>query len=95
MQGHTAVNLIPIVPANRIGKESEDGVTLDFDGTSFICNHRAEIVADAGRDVEGIALSTLDFDLAAKNRVQWGTFQTRRPQNHRVLVDTPSGPPPS
>ncbi|MEM7684205.1 MAG: nitrilase-related carbon-nitrogen hydrolase [Pseudomonadota bacterium] len=95
MQGHAAVNLVPIIAANRIGKETDDGVTLDFYGTSFICNHRAEIVADAGRDVEGIALATLDLEVAAKDRAQWGTFQTRQPQNYRVLVDTPSGPPPS
>ena len=70
-------------------------VTLDFYGTSFVCNHRAEVIADAGRDVEGMALATLDLDLMAKDRAQWGTFQTRQPRNYEVLVETPAGPPPS
>lgn len=95
MMGHTAVNIVPVLAANRIGSETDDGVTLDFYGTSFCCNHRAEIVADAGRDVDGMALATLDLDLAAKDRLQWGTFQTRQPRNYGVLVDMPAGPPPS
>ena len=94
MMGHSAVNIVPVLAANRIGSESDDGVTLDFYGTSFCCNHRAEIVADAGRDVEGMALATFDLDLAAKDRLQWGTFQTRQPRNYGILADTPAGPPP-
>ena len=95
MLGHAAVNIIPVLAANRIGSETDDGVTLDFYGTSFCCNHRAEVIADAGRDVEASMLATLDLDLAAKDRLQWGTFQTRQPQNYLGLVETPAGPPPS
>ena len=95
MAGHTAANVVPLMASNRIGSETDDGVTLDFYGTSFVCNHRAEVIADAGRDVEGMALATLDLDLMAKDRVQWGTFQTRQPRNYEVLVETPAGPPPS
>ena len=54
----------------------------------------AEVIADAGRDIEGMALATLDLDVMAKDRAQWGTFQTRQPRNYGVLVDTPAGPPP-
>ena len=95
MVGHTAANVVPLMASNRIGSETDDGVTLDFYGTSFVCNHRAEIVADAGRDVEGMALATLDLDQIAKDRAQWGTFQTRQPRNYGVLVETPAGPPPA
>ena len=94
MMGHSASNAIPVMASNRIGRETDDGVTLDFYGTSFICNQKVEIIADAGRDVEGMAIATIDLDVAAKDRAQWGTLQTRQPQNYRVLVDTPAGPPP-
>ena len=53
-----------------------------------------EIIADAGRDVEGMAIATLDLDEAIKDRVQWGTLQTRQPQNYQALVEVPAGPPP-
>lgn len=95
MVGHTAANVIPLLAVNRIGSETDDGVTLDFYGTSFCANHRAEIIADAGRDTEAVMLATLDLDLAAKDRMQWGTFQTRQPRNYATLVDTPAGPPPA
>ena len=95
MRGHAAVNVVPVMGVNRVGRETDDGVTLDFYGTSFCCNHRAEVISDAGRDVDGVVLATLDLDLAAKDRQQWGTFQTRQPANYRSLVETPAGPPPA
>ncbi|MEM8790547.1 MAG: nitrilase-related carbon-nitrogen hydrolase [Pseudomonadota bacterium] len=95
MRGHAAVNLVPVLAANRIGSETDDGVTLDFYGTSFCLDHRANVIADAGRDVEAILLAKLDLDRAAKDRAQWGTFQTRQPSNYRLLTGTPAGPPPA
>ena len=94
MMGHSAANAIPVMASNRIGSETDDGVTLDFYGTSFICNQKVEIIADAGRDVEGMAIAMLDLDEALKDRVQWGTLQTRQPQHYRTLVDLPAGEPP-
>ena len=95
MMGHSAANAIPVMASNRIGSETDDGVTLDFYGTSFICNQKVEIIADAGRDVEGMAIATLDLDEALKDRVQWGTLQTRQPRHYRTLIDLPAGEPPS
>ncbi|MEM9100465.1 MAG: nitrilase-related carbon-nitrogen hydrolase [Pseudomonadota bacterium] len=94
MRGHAAVNLVPVLAANRIGSETDDGITLDFYGTSFCLDHRANVVADAGKDQEAVMLATLDLDQAATDREQWGTFQTRQPQNYSRLVETPAGPPP-
>ncbi|MEL6999219.1 MAG: nitrilase-related carbon-nitrogen hydrolase [Pseudomonadota bacterium] len=53
--------------------------------------HNSMVVIDA----DGSTLATLDLDLAANDRAQWGAFQMRQPQNYRVLVDTLSGLPPS
>ena len=94
MRGHAAVNLVPVLAANRIGSETDDGVTLDFYGTSFCLDHRANVIADAGRDCEAVITATLDLDKAATDRDQWGTFQTRRPENYGSIVTTPAGPPP-
>jgi N-carbamoylputrescine amidase len=94
MLGHAATNVVPVLAANRVGRETDDGVTLDFYGTSFCSNHRAEVIADAGRDQDCIMIAELDLDRAARDRAQWGTFQTRRPSNYTALIDTPAGPPP-
>lgn len=94
MLGHAASNVVPVLGVNRIGSETDDGVTLDFYGTSFCCNQRAEVIADAGRDVEAVMIADLDLSTAHKDRVQWGTFQTRQPQNYDLLTSVPPGPPP-
>jgi N-carbamoylputrescine amidase len=94
MVGHAAANLVPVMAANRTGRETDDGVTLDFYGASFVADHRAEVVAQAGRDDDAVVLATLDLDAAARDRDRWGVFQTRRPETYRALVETPAGPPP-
>ncbi|MEM0944903.1 MAG: nitrilase-related carbon-nitrogen hydrolase, partial [Pseudomonadota bacterium] len=95
MAGHAAVNLVPVLAANRVGRERDDGVTLDFYGTSFCLDHRAEVIADAGRNTEAVMLATLDLDQAAADRALWGTFQTRQPRHYGALIETPAGPPPA
>lgn len=54
MQGHAAANLIPVIAANRIGKEtiSQNGEdsTLEFYGSSFTTNGRGEIIHEASKD---------------------------------------------
>ena len=95
MRGHAASNLVPVLAANRTGIETDDGVTLDFYGSSFCCDHRAGFVARMGRTETGILHAALDLDQAARERALWGVFQTRQPQNYRAVVDTPAGPPPA
>jgi N-carbamoylputrescine amidase len=94
MRGHAAANLVPVLAANRVGTETDDGYSLDFYGTSFCCDHRAHVVAQLDRSESGILRATLDLDRGAQDRAFWGTFQTRQPQNYRALVETPAGPPP-
>lgn len=95
MRGHAASNLVPVLAANRIGRETDDGVTLDFYGTSFCTDQRARIVAEAGRDEETVVLATLDLDQAAADRDFWGVYQTRRPTLYGALSQVPAGPPPA
>ena len=44
MQGHAVANAVPIVAANRIGLEDNDGTKQKFYGHSFIADHRGELV---------------------------------------------------
>jgi len=78
MQGHAVANAVPIVAANRIGTEENDGATQSYYGHSFIADHTGELVASFGAEEEGVL--THRFDLAAieRYRAEWGFFRDRR-----------------
>lgn len=83
MVGHAVSNVIPVIAANRIGREGEQ----TFYGTSFIADHTGEIIAEADRVTTGHIKA--DFDLAAitKDRAAWGFFRDRRTDLYRGLLD--------
>ena len=54
MQGHAVSNAVPIVAANRIGFEDNDGVTQSYYGHSFIADHKGELVESFGDTDEGV-----------------------------------------
>lgn len=78
MQGHAVSNAIPIVAANRIGLEENEGAEQRFYGHSFIADHRGEIVAELARDTEGVLVHTFDLDEIQSYRADWGFFRDRR-----------------
>jgi N-carbamoylputrescine amidase len=45
MQGHAVSNAVPVVAANRIGVEQNDGATQSYYGHSFVADHAGELVA--------------------------------------------------
>lgn len=83
MLGHAVSNVVPVVAANRIG--DEDGQI--FYGTSFIADHRGEIVAELGREEEGVIAASFDFDEIAKARAAFGFFRDRRPDLYGSLTE--------
>ena len=78
MQGHAVSNAVPIVAANRIGLEENDGAQQKFYGHSFITDHRGELVESFGASDEGVLVHTFDLDLIASYRADWGFFRDRR-----------------
>ena len=50
-------NAVPIVAANRIGVEDNDGVTQKYYGHSFIADHTGEIVSALGETDEGVIVA--------------------------------------
>jgi len=79
MQGHAVANAVPVVAANRIGVEENDGVTQEFYGHSFIADHTGALVASFGEEEEGVLVHTFDLDEIACYRADWGFFRDRRP----------------
>lgn len=82
MVGHAVSNVVPVVAANRIGNEHGQV----FYGTSFICNERGDIVAELGREEEGVITATFDLDLVKRHRAAFGFFRDRRPDLYGRLV---------
>jgi N-carbamoylputrescine amidase len=78
MQGHAVANAIPIVAANRIGVEENDGTTQSYYGHSFIADHKGELVASFGDKEEGVLVREFDLDAIARYRAEWGFFRDRR-----------------
>ena len=82
MVGHAVSNVVPVVAANRIGTESGQ----HFYGTSFICDERGDILAELGREEEGVLIATLDITRVKRHRAAFGFFRDRRPDLYGRLV---------
>ena len=89
MQGHAVSNVIPVVGANRTGFEPWDGYPnggQQFYGSSFIADHRGDLVGDFGRADEGVLSATFDLDFLNTHRAAWGFFRDRRPDLYGALT---------
>jgi N-carbamoylputrescine amidase len=95
MQGHAAANLVPLVAANRIGREDGESCTLTFHGHSFITDQTGAKVAEAGADERAILTASFDLDAIRAQRASWGLFRDRRPDLYGPLLTldgtTPQG----
>jgi len=86
MQGHAAANIVPVIAANRIGREDVEPCpenaglksSLTFYGSSFITDETGEILKSASRDKEEILVQSFDLDVIKENRLSWGLFRDRR-----------------
>jgi N-carbamoylputrescine amidase len=81
MIGHSVSNVIPVVAANRIGREGDQ----TFYGHSFIASHRGEKVAELGRTDEGVITAQFDLDTVRRNRDAFGFFRDRRPEFYHLI----------
>jgi N-carbamoylputrescine amidase len=78
MQGHAVSNVIPVVASNRIGREEGLGSPQNFYGSSFIADHRGDLVQSFDRTEEGVLVHTFDLDFLDTHRAAWGFFRDRR-----------------
>jgi len=76
--GHSATNMVPVIVANRYGKEVGDSCELTFYGSSFITDYTGQKIAEAPRDKESIIYAEFDLEDIAKQREYWGLLRDRR-----------------
>ena len=94
MQGHAASNIIPVIAANRIGKEHVEPCesngsqksSLVFYGSSFMSDETGEIVCQASRDCEEILYHEYDLAAIDEKRLSWGIFRDRRPEAYNDIL---------
>lgn len=86
MQGHAAANLLPVMAANRIGREVQNTTEVNFYGSSFIADNTGALVAEAGRDTEEVIHATFDRSALSTLRSSWGLFRDRRPELYGALL---------
>ena len=82
---HAAANGYFVGAINRIGTEAPWGIG-EFYGSSYFCNPRGAIVAQASRDKEELLVADLDLDDIAEVRNTWQFYRDRRPETYDELV---------
>ncbi len=82
---HAAANGYFIGAINRVGTESPWGIG-EFYGSSYFCNPRGSIIAQASRDKEELLIADLDLDEIEEVRNTWQFYRDRRPETYEELV---------
>jgi N-carbamoylputrescine amidase len=91
MQGHAGANLMPLVAANRVGREVGETTEITFYGSSFIADFTGAMVATAPRTGEAVLTATFDLAELARQRSAWGLFRDRRPDLYGPLLTLDGG----
>lgn len=88
-RGHAAANIMPVIAANRIGREvatRDPELQMRFYGSSFITDHKGTLLAEADRDTQGVLVRELDLAAMAEERLTWGIYRDRRPEMYGALL---------
>jgi N-carbamoylputrescine amidase len=83
MLGHAVCNVLPVVAANRIGREDDQ----TYYGSSFISDHRGHKLVELGREDEDVIVADFDLDKIREDRASMGFFRDRRPELYSVLSE--------
>jgi beta-ureidopropionase len=82
---HAVANGYFIAAVNRVGTEAPWNIG-HFYGTSYFCDPRGRIVAQASRETDEVLTADLDLDLIKEVRQTWQFFRDRRPDTYSDLV---------
>jgi beta-ureidopropionase len=82
---HAVANGYFIAAINRVGTEAPWNIG-HFYGTSYFCNPRGQIVAQASRETDEVLTADLDLDQIKEVRQTWQFFRDRRPDSYVELT---------
>jgi beta-ureidopropionase len=81
---HAAANGYFVGAINRIGREGPWNIG-EFYGSSYFCNPRGKIVAQASKDKDELLVADLNFDEIREIRDLWQFYRDRRPETYTPL----------
>ena len=87
MVGHAVSNCMPVIAANRIGKEGAGDAAQTFYGHSFIADEWGDFVAEVEEWQAGALVATLDLERARRHRAGMGFFRDRRPELYKRIAE--------
>ncbi|HEY3936705.1 MAG TPA: nitrilase-related carbon-nitrogen hydrolase [Bryobacteraceae bacterium] len=82
---HAAANGFFIGAINRVGTEAPWNIG-EFYGSSYFCDPRGQIFAQASRDRDEVLTADLNLDQISEVRKTWQFFRDRRPETYEALV---------
>jgi len=82
---HAVANGYFVGAINRVGTEAPWNIG-QFYGTSYFCNPRGKIIAEASREKDEVLTADLDLDQIKEVRQTWQFFRDRRPDAYGDLV---------
>ncbi len=82
---HAVANGYFIGAINRVGIEAPWNIG-EFYGSSYFCDPRGQIFAQATRDQDEVLTADLNLDLIGEVRKTWQFFRDRRPDMYESLV---------
>jgi beta-ureidopropionase len=82
---HAVANGYFIGAINRVGMEAPWNIG-EFYGSSYFCDPRGQIFAQATRDKDEVLTADLNLDLIGEVRKTWQFFRDRRPDMYESLV---------
>lgn len=82
---HAIANGYFVGAINRVGQEEELGPN-DYYGSSYFCDPRGKIIAQASDQEEEVLVADLDLDLVREVRNEWQFYRDRRPDAYAEIV---------
>ncbi len=82
---HAVANGYFVGAINRVGTEEPWNIG-HFYGSSYFCDPRGQIIAQASRDHDEVLTTDLDLDMIAEVRKTWQFYRDRRPDMYDALV---------
>jgi N-carbamoylputrescine amidase len=82
---HAVANGYFIGAINRVGTEAPWNIG-HFYGSSYFCDPRGQILAQASREDDEVLVADLDLDQIKQVRQTWQFFRDRRPDSYEDLV---------
>ncbi|HTS72976.1 MAG TPA: nitrilase-related carbon-nitrogen hydrolase [Gaiellaceae bacterium] len=80
---HAAANGFFVGAVNRVGEELVDGAR--FYGSSYFCDPRGQIIAQASETDDEVLVADLDLAMIDEVRTSWQFFRDRRPETYGEL----------